>query len=631
MFPSPTVSFAQGSERELIPAGSVQALKDAGTLIIDERRTRTRYFDGRFLAAKDEIRDQNYFLTRLADLGRAGGAGVVAGLLVTRTTSGSVTIGAGQGVTPAGETVTVGADLTVTLENVALAEQLDVAFGLSRIPSPLARNRTGLFVIALRPVEYTANPVASYPTTINGARSIQDGDVIEAAAVVLVPYIEQGQQGSADTRQSRVARSIFLEEAPTGLPEDVLPLAVIAMNTGTVQWVDPYLVRRELGASQGNVLGFGFANRPLREAFVQQYLNQLNQVLQTQSGAVPRFPATQYFVALPSAGLLPSAAIDPSDFSQIFFPPQIQTDISIVPDDELAVLVEESFLLPPIDLTAAADELESTSILVLVPVPRTQLPTLKATLSTLLSPLRPAAPGMVFQRRPIDALRGLLSVRLPPPTLDTGSLQDRAWRAALALNPLLWYVRRRNLQVRQDIVGTSVSVSTNELATDQAVTTNLTNAGLLTRFDALKARTSSAALADLTARLSSPAVASNPILAASVISALEKAPQIDRATVLQATEPLTDPKLGEGLAQLRTSNPGLSDPQVMQAVADSGAAAQLDTIGRTLDKTKLTDVTNQVIAIAKTGGADAASKIAALLKANTPAAKSVITLQGLVK
>ena len=188
------------------------------------------------------------------------------------------------------------------------------------------------------------------------------------------------------------------------------------------------------------------------------------------------------------------------------------------------VLVEESFLLPPIDLTAAADELESTSILVLVPVPRTQLPTLKATLSTLLSPLRPAAPGMVFQRRPIDALRGLLSVRLPPPTLDIGSLQDRAWRAALALNPLLWYVRRRNLQVRQDIVGTSVSVSTNELATDQAVTTDLTNASY--SLGCAQARTSSAALADLTARLSSPAVASNPIFAASVISALEKAPQV---------------------------------------------------------------------------------------------------------
>src|SRR2546423_5514013 len=119
MFPSPFIPLAQGSDRELIPAEDAQALKDTGTLIIGERRTRTRYFDGRFLAAKDQTRDQNYFLTRLADLGRAGGAGVVAGLLVTRTSPGTVRIGAGQGVTPAGETVMVPADLTVTLEDIA--------------------------------------------------------------------------------------------------------------------------------------------------------------------------------------------------------------------------------------------------------------------------------------------------------------------------------------------------------------------------------------------------------------------------------------------------------------------------------------------------------------------------------
>src|SRR5262249_27746169 len=155
------------------------ALKSSGTLIIDERRTRTRYFDGRFLAAKDEIRDQNYFLMRLADLGRAAGTGIVSGLTVDRTSSTVVTIRAGQGVTPAGETIMVPADLAVSLADIATAEQLDVSFGLSRIPAPLARNRSGLFVIGLRPVEYTANPVASYPTTLDGPRTVQDGDIIE--------------------------------------------------------------------------------------------------------------------------------------------------------------------------------------------------------------------------------------------------------------------------------------------------------------------------------------------------------------------------------------------------------------------------------------------------------------------
>ena len=39
---------------------------------------------------------------------------------------------------------------------------------------------------------------------------------------------------------------------------------------------------------------------------------------------------------------------------------------------------EESLLLPAINLTDTPDELESTSVLVLVPVPRAQLPRLKA-------------------------------------------------------------------------------------------------------------------------------------------------------------------------------------------------------------------------------------------------------------
>src|SRR5436305_1869249 len=163
MLPAPTISFTQGADRDLIQAAEAVTLKASGALIIDERRARTRYFDGRFLAAKDEIRDQNYFLTRLADLGRAGGTGIVSGLLVDRTSPTLLTIRAGQGVTPAGETLMVPTDLPVPLADIATAEQLDVNFGLSRIPAALARNRTGLFVLGLRPVEYTANPVASYP------------------------------------------------------------------------------------------------------------------------------------------------------------------------------------------------------------------------------------------------------------------------------------------------------------------------------------------------------------------------------------------------------------------------------------------------------------------------------------
>src|SRR5437660_8507044 len=134
MLPAPTISFTQGADRDLIQAAEAVTLKASGALIIDERRTRTRYFDGRFLAAKDEIRDQNYFLTRLADLGRAGGTGVVSGLLVNQTGPTGIIIHAGQGVTPGGETVMVPVDLPVPLANIAVAEQLDVVFDFIRIP-----------------------------------------------------------------------------------------------------------------------------------------------------------------------------------------------------------------------------------------------------------------------------------------------------------------------------------------------------------------------------------------------------------------------------------------------------------------------------------------------------------------
>jgi len=249
-----------------------------------------------------------------------------------------------------------------------------------------------------------------------------------------------------------------------------------------------------------------------------------------------------------------------------------------------------------------------------VPVPRAQLATLQAQLTTLVNPLKPASPGMVFQRKPIESLRGLLAVRLAPPVLNPDSIQLQAWKGAIAQNPLLWYVRRRNLQVRADAIAAPVQVAANEIQNEQDLVLRLTDAGLLDRFNALKARSSATGVADLTKRLSSQAVADNPVLAASVISTLEKAPQLDRVTVLEATEQLVNPGLGEGLAQIKVSNPGVADPEVMKALADSGAAAELDTIGRTVDKAALTDVTNQVIAIAKTAGADAPAQINTLLK-----------------
>ena len=75
----------KGSTRERLERlekGEVERLQRAGVLIVDGRRIRPLYFDGRFLTARDLTREQSYFLTRLSDLGRSRGFGVVNGLQV---------------------------------------------------------------------------------------------------------------------------------------------------------------------------------------------------------------------------------------------------------------------------------------------------------------------------------------------------------------------------------------------------------------------------------------------------------------------------------------------------------------------------------------------------------------------
>ena len=182
------IDLVRGSSREPIAADLAAELRRTGVLVDDSRRERPRWFDGRFLSARDLVREQQYFLAREAELGRASGSGVAAGLEVRPgDEAGALVIEAGHGVTPAGELVLLERPLDLDLSDIPRAERLSGAFGLGRIPHPPMRGRTGLFAHALRPVEFTANPVGAYPTSITEERTVEDGDVIEGTAVVLVP------------------------------------------------------------------------------------------------------------------------------------------------------------------------------------------------------------------------------------------------------------------------------------------------------------------------------------------------------------------------------------------------------------------------------------------------------------
>jgi hypothetical protein len=577
--------------------------------MIDDRRRRPLYFDGRFLAAGDLTREQNYFLTRQADLGRAGGYGVVSGLDVIQGVGvNTLRITPGQGITPLGELVVLPTSLDLRLTNIPEIQRLDVAFGLMKIPREPARTLSGIFIVALRAVEFSANPIASYPTSITGDRSVEDGEIIEATAATLIPYADGRTSRELDQRRSDLAYEFFIGNAQRALPQGVLPLAVVALNRGTVDWIDPYLIRREVGAEHGDVLGLGFSPRAAREAHLLQYDRQLGEILQERTNAqqTSRFSASDYFRVLPPGGRMPKASLDVRDFTHTYFPAQVDVEVSVVPDDELSALLEESILLPPVDLTLGEEEQESTSVLILIPLSRSDLRLLLNRLESLTRTLRPAAPGIIAQRKPLEVLQGLRLPRRPlPPILEPENVVDAAWREAYNAAPELWYVRRRNLAYSADLAGELVVITrpvaeepenpdvppvdeppvdeppVDEPPVDESVTDRIRRFGLIEPYErAMAAMASRQATAEFNELLNVGTIARSEELTRAVVLEMSMIERIDVERVRSATDRFTQRNLGRGLATIAEIFPEIREEAVFNAFAMAGVIPELDLIAR---------------------------------------------------
>jgi len=607
---------------------TADALKTAGSLIVDDRRRRSFFFDGRFLTARDLTREQVYFLTRQQDLGHAGGVGVVNGLAVTPgSTPTTIGVAAGHGVTPSGELVVVPADLTVDVARIADIEMLDAAFGLSPIPRAPARARTGLFVLVLRPVEFTANPIASYPTSLGGQRTVEDGDIIEAVALTLVPFPDQTSRTELDERRARAAREIFLSGGVRGVPVDALPIAMIALDHGIVRWVDMFLVRREVGAEPLDIVGVRQAKRALHEAHLIQYQDHLAAILGAP-GAERRFSASQHFFALPPVGTLPAAAIDPDAMTQIFFPPEVDVCLAAIPEDELVPLVEESLSLPPIDLTLSGDDLAWTSVLILIPLPRDLLRRTAGTPpagsgTPLPAPLPPQPPiGDVLPLPaipilgPVRNVGGIISrpigVVLKPsgagatPVPVGSSLSDPSWRDLLRRVDPLWYVRRRNLPYKADVVGQTVDVPVINVNRDNLVAPRVTAVGLDTEYAQIKAVAGDPV--DEALLMLSNLPSDHVLLFAGAVHALRVAMgagPLTHANVVDVAWRFTDPDRGGGLARLEDAFPVFKAapwPAQFAAagtynVVKSGSVIDLDIIAGGRDAAGITALGNALKAL----------------------------------
>ncbi len=598
-----TLNLSPDATRKPINANDAKALRRAGVLVDDPRRERPRYFDGRFLAARDLTRDQQYFLTREADLGRAAGSGAATGLHVAPGgTPQSLTIAAGHGITPAGELVLLPRDLNLNLADIPLAEHYSAKFGLSRIPAAPPRNRTGLFVLALRPVEYTANPVGAYPTSLTGARTVEDGDVIEATAVVLVPWRDDGAADDLEARRGHAARAIFTQTEDGGISANVLPIAMLALQGNNLVWVDEAMVRRELGADRGDLPGLGFAPRALRLAHLMQHQNHLADVVAHMRGS--GFAAASQFPALPPAGPLPGGCIDTSDFTQRYFPSVVDVDFSIIPEDELPALVEEALALPPIDLLASEAALDLTAVLILAPVPREQFRSVLATLKSHPRPIpmKLAAPNLVARRKPLEILQRL---RVPPPLdkPDVANPADAMW-ARLAKQDNLWYVRRRNLAYRDDLAGTPLAVSGgNEIATENTVIARVASLGLKDALDKVLASGSASAAPRILNLLATPRIAASPALTAAALGTLAAEARSDsgggpgtlnQAGVLKVAADLTTPGIGAGLERLEKSTPAGADKAALLNLASNDAWRALDRKAAAVPEAQVAGLANRI-------------------------------------
>lgn len=450
-------NYTTGDNRIVLTQDQVNAAQSNGSLVIDSQRTRPYWFDGRFLAARDLQREQDYFLQRQADLAQAAGFGVMHGLWVdtaaAHTTSSAdvIIVRSGQGITPAGEVVMLPSDITLHLSDLPDEQNLDSQFQISRMPKTPLRTRTGLYVLALRPVEFTANPITSYPTSIQGSRTSHDGDIVEATALTLVPFpnpVSWARSSGADAsaRRAALARQIFLNPTAGLISNSLLPLAMVSLQRGVIEWVDAYLVRRDSGPEYSG-LRLGLTDPATQRAFLMQYDSQLQETvrLRTSSGTSAAFAAADHFQALPPAGRFPLASLSITSqgttqtFAQSFFPQQMDVRLSIVPVDEVGALIDDSTSLPPIDLTLPANSYADLAVFALIPVPRAGFNALKKSLPTL-SPTT-TAPQVLSFRTPTELLRLYRSpINLRPITPS----QNTAWANAIGNQTYGFFIRARS-------------------------------------------------------------------------------------------------------------------------------------------------------------------------------------------
>lgn len=427
----------------------LQSQLPEGAVLIDQTRERTSWDEGMFVTSTHFNRDQSYVIARHSDLGRAVGAGVIDGLEVTRKLDDptALVVAPGLGIGGGGESVVLHGKVTISLADIALQKSLTQGAGLTGSLNLIGESRTGVFVLCATPVEYTSNPVGSYATGPDGQRRLNDSVVNEATLFTLVPFTLSAKSGQAEARRALAARRVFHEGAFPDIPSTSLPLAMLELDGNVLVWLDMHLARRKAGAARADAFGMGMVDTPARAAHFAQYDAQIREMIAAQPGL--SFAASDRFDILPPMGRMPAATVIPRApapgqnpvLSHGWLPAEMPVELTALPEDEIAQLLEESLTMPPIDLHASPEALAQTPVSIVVPIPRADWAEAPLEVVQNALTLTAAAPLGAVPRTPMDLIRGLLEQESDPDLQEP--MDDAAWRELLSGHATLWYMRRR--------------------------------------------------------------------------------------------------------------------------------------------------------------------------------------------
>jgi hypothetical protein len=166
------------------------------------------------------------------------------------------------------------------------------------------------------------------------------------------------QADALGARAALVRELIGGTAALADLPDEAVPLGLLAMDTTGPLWLDLGLVRRPLRPP--------LSPDGLQQDLAAHYAELLRAILELRrgSGLNGAFAASHYFRVLPPFGPLPKDALDPEHGGQTFFPEGYEVSIAPVRRSDLPAVLRESVPLAPMDLERDLD----ADVMVLVPM-----------------------------------------------------------------------------------------------------------------------------------------------------------------------------------------------------------------------------------------------------------------------